>query len=370
MKTRENILYILGAGFSAPLGIPVMRDFYQKSKDMYTDVFSGEYRYFNEVFKEVSRMSNVLNYMDANLFNIEEILSIIEMKSYVSKSKLTQEKFANYIKDVISFYTPEIKNIKYNSQNYWDGWDLNTIANDNLGLIGKFVANLIGLQINIRMKKATHKLVELEFNSEIYDRINIYSLISLNYDMVVENWLDHFYSRFNLKKKYPIKDQIKRGIRYYDDNSLCFAKIHGTLKPLNIVAPTWNKTQNEKLRKVWKMAFFSLREATQIRFIGYSLPESDNHIKYLLINGIMLSDNLKNIDVLCMDKDGSVEQRYRRLFKSRNLDFKNLSTEEYLSGLIFNAIKIDNYEGDNNAKLINGQFHNLEEIHRRTFERG
>ena len=31
----EKITYVLGAGFSAPLGIPVMRDFLTKSKDLY-----------------------------------------------------------------------------------------------------------------------------------------------------------------------------------------------------------------------------------------------------------------------------------------------------------------------------------------------
>ncbi len=31
----DKVVYFLGAGFSAPLGLPVMRDFLIKSKDMY-----------------------------------------------------------------------------------------------------------------------------------------------------------------------------------------------------------------------------------------------------------------------------------------------------------------------------------------------
>ena len=31
----DNIVYFLGAGFSAPLGVPTMRNFIVKSKDMF-----------------------------------------------------------------------------------------------------------------------------------------------------------------------------------------------------------------------------------------------------------------------------------------------------------------------------------------------
>jgi len=31
----EKVVYLLGAGFSAPLGLPVMSNFLEKSKDIY-----------------------------------------------------------------------------------------------------------------------------------------------------------------------------------------------------------------------------------------------------------------------------------------------------------------------------------------------
>jgi len=45
----ENVFYILGAGFSAPLSLPVMSNFLMKSKDMY---FSDPERlqHFQEIF--------------------------------------------------------------------------------------------------------------------------------------------------------------------------------------------------------------------------------------------------------------------------------------------------------------------------------
>ena len=80
----EKVTYILGAGFSAPLGLPVMQDFLAKSKDLY---FSDprRYRHFQRVFELVRNLSITKNYFDADLFNIEEILSILEMQVFVDK---------------------------------------------------------------------------------------------------------------------------------------------------------------------------------------------------------------------------------------------------------------------------------------------
>ncbi len=47
-SVSDRVVYLLGAGFSAPLGLPVMSNFLMKSKDMY---FSDPERF--STFKEV-----------------------------------------------------------------------------------------------------------------------------------------------------------------------------------------------------------------------------------------------------------------------------------------------------------------------------
>ncbi len=103
----EKITYVLGAGFSAPLGIPVMRDFLTKSKDLY---FSNTTRYihFKQVFDLIRDLSVAKNYFDTDLFNIEEILSILEMQVFVEKRRL-RKAFLQYVRDVIIYYTPSIE---------------------------------------------------------------------------------------------------------------------------------------------------------------------------------------------------------------------------------------------------------------------
>jgi NAD-dependent SIR2 family protein deacetylase len=58
----EQIVYFLGAGFSAPLGLPVMRTFLMRSKDMYA-AEPERYRHFREVFECISELARIQSYL-------------------------------------------------------------------------------------------------------------------------------------------------------------------------------------------------------------------------------------------------------------------------------------------------------------------
>ncbi|MFC1896563.1 hypothetical protein ACFL0Q_07900 [Thermodesulfobacteriota bacterium] len=48
----ENILYFIGAGFSAPFGLSVMSNFLEKARDMYFSDTQG-YKFLAPVFEEI-----------------------------------------------------------------------------------------------------------------------------------------------------------------------------------------------------------------------------------------------------------------------------------------------------------------------------
>jgi hypothetical protein len=98
-----KIVYLVGAGFSAPLGLPVMRDFVMKSKDMLAS-HPKEFGHFEKTFALIKDMNAAKSYYSADLFNIEEILSILEMSERVGGR--STKRFIKYIVDVIHFYTP------------------------------------------------------------------------------------------------------------------------------------------------------------------------------------------------------------------------------------------------------------------------
>jgi hypothetical protein len=51
-----KVVYLVGAGFSAPLGLPVMRDFVVKSKDMLAS-HPKEFGHFENIFALIKDMN-------------------------------------------------------------------------------------------------------------------------------------------------------------------------------------------------------------------------------------------------------------------------------------------------------------------------
>lgn len=77
----EKVVYFLGAGFSAPMGIPIIKDFLLKSKDLYFEN-PTKYAHFKRIFNKIYKMHIAKTYYETDLLNIEEILSILEMQRH------------------------------------------------------------------------------------------------------------------------------------------------------------------------------------------------------------------------------------------------------------------------------------------------
>ena len=137
----DKVVYILGAGFSAPLGLPVMGNFLVKSKDMFADK-PAEHKSFQKVFKTIDQMSECKNYFKADLFNIEEILSILEMKEGLRNGGAARS-FIDYVSDVIKSCTPPMPPPPQLSA-VVPGW-FHSILTGDWRPYGAFVASLFNL---------------------------------------------------------------------------------------------------------------------------------------------------------------------------------------------------------------------------------
>ena len=322
----EKIVYILGSGFSAPLGLPVMNNFLIKSKDLY---FSNtdKYKHFKSVFDKINELSVSKNYYSADLFNIEEILSIIEMGSFLEGQEL-KKVFTDYILDVIKFYTPEIKPVT--AIDTIVNWKELIFGSDNLlKKYGYFTGNLLGMEfkpIDIQNSGGTiKKLLVRRFGSPLTS----YAIITLNYDLVLENFCKFIME--NYETEGTIKFNTQEDLAFW--NEIPLAKLHGSLDTGVIVPPTWAKGNNPKINSIWKNAYKILCEANHIRFIGYSLPIADSYIKFLLKSAVVKTEHLKSIDVICLDNDGSVRKRYDEFLEFNYYKFANVDVTEYLTML-------------------------------------
>jgi len=120
---------------------------------------------------------------------------------------------------------------------------------------------------------------------------------------------------------------------YKDTNQgkAALAKLHGSIDKENIVAPTWNKGGvNSKVLSAWKLAHDVLIEANHLRILGYSLPEGDAYIRYLLKSAAIKSPHLKSIDVICLESTDSVRKRYEEFIRFKYFRFMNANIIEYL----------------------------------------
>ena len=104
-EAKDNILLILGAGFSAHFGLPVMSDFLTKTKDLLRSNPTLA-NVFDPVLQRHDDLHKVKSYVNSDLLNIEEILSILEMEAFTTGDDKAPRQFKRFINAVIHDYTP------------------------------------------------------------------------------------------------------------------------------------------------------------------------------------------------------------------------------------------------------------------------
>lgn len=368
----DNVVYILGAGFSAPLGLPVISNFISKAHDIFQD-HRDLYPNFEDVFKSIkNRLASIALVYKADLDNIEEVLSILEMERLAGEisSKETSD-FNKFIIDVIKYFTPAFvgpETVKVNSKYICESakylrendFQDDLFSNYQYRNYGNFVLKLFNTHLSVTgieteeddLKQQQDKVfksfkVELEKMTEVQAK---YSVISLNYDLVLENLAGYYSSMLNVGKIEFARPQTK-----LKNDFPVLAKLHGSIDTNTIIPPTWNKTIKEKIDLEWKAAHQALASANHIRFIGYSLPEGDAYIKYLLKSSVIESENLKRVDVICLDPTAEVQAKYDNFISEqseRKYRFANGNTTGYLANIYDHGIEYGHEAFFNHQKRI------------------
>ena len=82
----EKVVYLLGAGFSHPLGLPIMSDFIGKANNLLQDD-PEHYGYFSSILKSIQQhLACITMFYQSDLGNIEEVFSILEMQNLLGKN--------------------------------------------------------------------------------------------------------------------------------------------------------------------------------------------------------------------------------------------------------------------------------------------
>lgn len=166
------------------------------------------------------------------------------------------------------------------------------------------------------------------------------AFITFNYDCLVERAL----MGLNVPFRYGFgvdgngADGTASGTAKSRDSSVWVLKLHGSVNWMRpkvgsrilkvassytevrsaegvpeLVPPTWRKLFARELVEIWKIALEELKSATRIVILGFSMPETDLHFKYLLAAG--LRENVSLREIVFVDKNpGPLEARARKLF--------------------------------------------------------
>jgi hypothetical protein len=261
--------------------------------------------------------------MNTNLFNIEELLSIAEMSIYAGRRR--NNKIREFISCVIKYYEEKFFS-QFKIRSNYNG--LHIKGDEIHDLYLSFVCAILKLKFTFR-KTYTPLGDEYKFNYEISNQDCLYGVITFNYDTILENILYRINEQCD-------ENQIKldfesAGVK---TNSIRLCKLHGSIDTNTIVPPTWAKTFSRNIQRDWTDAHTLLKEANEIRIIGFSFPNTDSHITYLFKSALIENNNLKNIDILCLDDEKStVEAKYRNIFCTNKMKFKNENIENYFTGL-------------------------------------
>ena len=101
---------------------------------------------------------------------------------------------------------------------------------------------------------------------------------------------------------------------YRDYDSLRAAVDSDDAKPAPVLLPpTWRKDFQGALSKVWDQAVEALRTATRVVILGFSMPETDLHFRYLIAAG--LQDNISLREIVVGNPAPDAADRARALFR-------------------------------------------------------
>jgi len=290
-----------------------MSNFLERSKDLFAED-PQRFAHFEEVFREIARMANAKNYMEIDLFNIEQILSILEMEEYAGGTA-HRESFIRFLADTVTALTPDTQVPKQLPS----PWEEHMFSeNEEIKSYCEWVAGLFGVSI-----RTTNKTGELTL-AETPDAGADFGIISLNYDMVLENCLELINGQVTPRGELSFRGTI-------EGDGLPLAKLHGSVDGLTIVPPTWQKHAGKQVSAAWELAVQLLTEANEIRILGFSFPETDGYVKYLLALGAMRAPHLKRIDAICLDPNEDVEQRYRNFISFSGFRFLACDLLQYVS---------------------------------------
>jgi hypothetical protein len=319
---NDHNVYILGAGFSADAcGFPVVRDFMHTMRDSF-QWLRDQHR-----LKDADAIGKVLGFrrdassaayrIQLDLEDIEQLFSLATADQDLDIGREVKLSIASALD-----YARETANPKHSLMNLLYSPD---VAFEKVNVPFPFVGwpKLPAMQRSCSTSEFYLGLMSGCWGASSPESRN--TIVSFNYDMVAED------ACRRLKVEYDYGFDEETILRnecegHRPGAGLKLLKLHGSVNwsqnvesPSNflraridlfenfmdlraqnvdplLIPPSWSKIIGDPpLSQVWQRALESLGTATRIIILGYSMPTTDQHFKYLLAAGLKRNVSLRKI---------------------------------------------------------------------------
>jgi hypothetical protein len=315
LNNNHNV-YVLGAGFSAFRGLPLMQDFMHRMRDAYDHmVRSSRNDEANAIARvlEFRRDSAAAAYLiNLDLEDIEELFSLASVlgEDYSIDLRLAIAATLSFSQEVSvePHFTIQHEIRKpFTFPKHWKPSAANRDSSGNYNYLRApsyevLVQGLLG-----------------QLGSGCAPGNN--SLLSFNYDLLIETALSSLGQEFSygFDTTQEMHQDQQGSLRHNQVSTLKLLKLHGSMnwstnpttgtfeifesyeklrtydRVPHLIPPTWRKSFTPALQSVWKEAINSIRAATRLIIIGLSIRPADLHLKYLLAAGLRNNLSLREI---------------------------------------------------------------------------
>lgn len=311
MDLRNNYnVYILGAGFSRAAGLPLLSDFMFKMRDAMLWLPKqgrvAEAKAIERVLEFRVRAASAAYRVPLDLDNIEVLFSLA---SAIQDPELDLA-VKNAITGTLDYCRLTAAPPQSRTVSVFDDW--------RTSMFDSFEYRGMGSRKGRKYRQygcQDYDLVAGTVAGQLTEAgAGRSAVISFNYDTVLEQALT--------RCAFPFSYGTSRVTGYGDSgqgDALPIFKLHGSTnwaehpdgrgatafptylearenrRPSVIVPPTWQKVFVGPLADVWRGAVTMLNRATRIIVVGFSIPTSDTHFRYLLSAGLMRNVSLREL---------------------------------------------------------------------------
>lgn len=347
----SKIVFVLGAGASRHCKTPLMRNFLDVARGLWT---AGEVResaeHFERVFKAIGNLRETQSKAIMNVDNVESVFTAFEMGRLLGRlpgieDSTEIEKLISSLKKVIGYTlekTTQLHHVTKGTPSPPEGYYrfaciLGDLINENRDCAVMTFNYDLGLDYSLHK---AHVLPDYGLgDTSLRGKSVTYSKLhgSLNWGRCSKCvGTITTYRRFELTESSAGKDYSILPIISKLKGLTC-TKCGGKLEedPV-VVPPTWNKTAlHLEIGNIWQRAAKELKDAETIFVLGYSLPETDWFFNYLYALGIDMRTPVEGFYVY--DIDETVEKRFKGLLGQSvigKFHFYNTSFEKAVENVV------------------------------------